>query len=104
MNGRKQRDSRMRKLDKKNFVLVAEIASRRVKAIVEGPDERALRPDRLDDADELMLKRTNALSGQFPGDTYDVILTRASSIDDLKRGYPEFSGWEEITPERAVIA
>jgi len=93
----------MRRLEKRNFVLVAEIASRRVQAIVEGPDERPLRGERLDHADEVMLQKTNELTRQFPGDTHDVILTRASSIDDLKRGYPEFFGWEYVKPESVAI-
>lgn len=103
MTDRKQRSRRMRRLEKKNFVLVAEIASRRVRAIVEGKDERALRGERLDKADAAILKRTSELDQQFSPDSYDVVITRASSLEDLKRSFPEFSGWEEVEPERIAI-
>ena len=84
---------------RKNFILVAEIASRHVRAIIEGPDERPLRGKRLDRADEMILKKTRELDKQFPGDTYDVMITRALNVDDLKRQYPEFSGWDKIKVE-----
>ena len=84
---------------RKNFILVAEIASRHVRAIIEGPDERPLRGKRLDRADEMILKKTRELDKQFPGDTYDVMLTRALSVNDLKKQYAEFSGWERIKVE-----
>ena len=103
MRGRKQRSSRMRRLEKKNFILVAEIASKRVRAIVEGVNEGPVKRERLEEADAAILQRTSDLDQQFPPDTYDVVITRASNLEDLKRSFPEFSGWEQVKPETVVI-
>lgn len=89
--------------EKKNFILVAEIKSRLVKCIVEGPDEQCISPQQLENADAIMAQEVRRLSEQFPGDAHDVILTRASNIEDLKRGYPEFSGWEEVASVKIEV-
>jgi hypothetical protein len=102
MKARRQRGSRMRRLEKKNFILVAEIETRRVQAIVEGVNEQAVRRRQLDEADAAILRRTSELDKRFPPDTYDVVIARASSLEDLKRSFPEFSGWEQVELETIV--
>ena len=92
----------MRRLEKRNFVVVAELSSRRVQAIVEGPDEKTVR-DRLDTVDTAILGKANELATRFPATAYDVVITRAQSIDDLRDAFPEFSGWEQVRPEPLVL-
>ena len=90
----------MKRLRLKIFILVAEIESRLVQKVVEGVSERNISGVRLEEFDAMMFQKVNALSRLYPPQVYDVMLTRAQSFDDLKTGYPEFSGWEKIQIEK----
>ena len=94
----------MRRLKKRNFIFVVEIASRRVRAIIEGPNERAVQRERREQVDAAFLQKTNELALKFPAGAYDVVLTRASSVDAIMLAFPEFSGWEQIKLEGIAIA
>lgn len=85
-----------RNTTRKNFILVAEIASKGVKIIIEGPDERVVRKGELDKADTAIEQKANELFAQYPAHTHEIIITRASDIDDLKQTFPEFVGWSEV--------
>ena len=93
----------MRKLEKRNFVIVAELSSRQVQAIVEGPTEKAV-ADRLVALDTAILGKANELAARFPAAIYDVVITRAQNLDDLKETFPEFLGWEKVRPELLALA
>lgn len=96
---RERRKGGMRKLEKRNFVIVAELRSRRVQAIVEGPDEKKVTGDRLDAVDNATLGKVKELEAQFPAEAYDVVIARAQGLNDLREAFPEFSGWEQVRPE-----
>lgn len=98
-----RRKGGMRKLEKRNFVIVAGLHSRRVEAIVEGPDEKTVSRG-YEAVDTAILGKVNELAAQFPATAYDVVITRAQSLDDLRDAFPEFSGWEQVRPEPLVIA
>jgi hypothetical protein len=93
----------MRKPEKRNFVIVAELHSRRVQAIIEGPDEKTV-SNRLDAVDTALLKKANELATRFPATAYDVVITRAQGLDDLRDAFPEFSGWEQVRSEPLALA
>ena len=88
----------MKKQKPRSFIIVAEIVSRHVCHIVEGPVEGATKKLR-DVLDNLCLEKMNQLAKQFPYQTHDITLTRAVSFDDLKDFYPEFSNWNKATRE-----
>ena len=54
---------------RKNFILIAEIASRQVEMIIEGLTEQTLTKKQIEDTDAIMLRKTTALAKQFPGNT-----------------------------------
>ena len=84
---------------KKNFILVAEIMSNRVRAIIEGHDERFIKGKHLINADRILIHKMEELNTKFLYNIYDVMWCRAVNLDDLKRQYPELSGWENINVE-----
>lgn len=94
----------MRKLDKHNFVIVAHLNTRKVRAILEGPDERTVPRNRLPAVDDAILGKVNELTNEFPTTDFDVVITRARNLSDLKDAFPEFTGWEEINPEQLAVA
>lgn len=87
---------------KKNFILVAEITTRCVKIIIEGPNEKALKKGELVEADLAIEQKANKLFRKYPPHTHEVIRTRASDLNDLKQGFPEFFGWDMITSEQLI--
>ena len=84
---------------RKNFILIAEIAPKRVHRIIEGPSERDLTADQIQDVDALFHQRHGKLVSEFPATVYDTICTRASDREELVKDYPEFSGWEQVKVE-----
>ena len=91
----------MRRLEKHNFVIVAHLGTRRVRAILEGPDERTVSRERLPAVDNAILGKVNELTNEFPITDFEVVVTRAQNLKDLKDAFPEFTGWEEISPVAA---
>lgn len=94
----------MRNLKKRNFIIVADIATGTIKAIVEGLNEQKVSQKKLNESDGALLKKMDEFSQQFPTNIHDVILTRAFSLKDLKQAFSRFSGWKKIKKERIVIA
>ncbi len=88
---------------KKNFILVVEIRTKCVKIIVEGPNEQALKKAQCEEVDLATERKANKLFQKYPPNTHEVIRTRASGINDLKQGFPEFSGWDMIVSEQLAI-
>ena len=93
----------MRDQVSRNFVIVAELNSRRVRTIIEGPDETQERGHH-DAVDQAILGKVTELSLQFPATSFDVVVTRAQSLKDLKNAFPEFSGWEQAKSEPLALA
>ena len=87
-------------LKNKMWIIVAEIESRRVKIVVEGLSESRLRKSELQKIDDAIIRKTFELDESHPISTYDVVVARASDFTDLKRGYPDFAGWDDITVQR----
>lgn len=85
---------------KKNFILVAEIITKYVKIIIEGPNEQALKKTELVEVDMAIERKTNKLFQKYPPHTHEVIRTRASDINDLKQDFLEFSGWDTIASQQ----
>lgn len=88
---------------KKNFIIVAELKTGIVKAIIEGPSERGVSKTMLGKIDNAILYNTRELDQKFPAVHYDVIVTRAPDLKELKSDFPEFSGWELLTQENLLI-
>ena len=86
----------MRKTKRRIFVIVAELQSRRVQTIIEGPDEKKIAGRAIGQAIE---RRVNQLAVQFSPTAYDITITYAHGINDLRNAYPEFSGWEQAKSE-----
>jgi hypothetical protein len=93
----------MKDLVSRNFVIVAELNSRRVRRIIEGPDETQMRGHH-DAVDRAILGKVTELSARFPAASFDVVVTRAQSFKDLKNAFPEFSGWEQAKSEPLALA
>lgn len=89
----------MRDVTKKMFILVTNTVYKNAKMIIEGPDEQALKKKELDEVDRAIDQKANELSVQYPPKTYEVIIIRASDINDIQQSFPEYSGWQDITVE-----
>lgn len=85
---------------KKNFILVAGIEDRLVKKIIEGPREELLSKKQLDELDRKMMQEIKELGNLFPMNMFDTVLAHVSTIEHLKREYPEFLGWQDIIVEK----
>lgn len=88
---------------KKNFIIVAELKTRIVKAVIEAPGERGVSKTMLKKIDNAILHNTMELYQKFPAALYDVIVTRATDLKELKSAFSEFSGWWLITPKNLLI-
>ena len=87
----------------KNYILVAEIDSRRVLSIEEGPHERSLLAKQRRALDETVALHVSKLRELFPPVKYDIIPTRAADVTHLKSGYPELSGWDGAVREELTV-
>lgn len=74
-----------------------------MKIIIEGPDEQTLKKAELEKFDLAIERKANTLFQQYSPHIHEVILIRASDIDDLKQAFPEFSGWDAIISEQLTI-
>ena len=90
----------MKYTQKKNFILIVGINDRLVKKIIEGPGEKSLSRKQLDEIDRNMMRKITELTDTFPMDMFDIVLAHVSTVEHLKRAYPEFSGWQNITVEQ----
>lgn len=87
---------------KKNFIIVAEIESGRVKRIIETPSELGISGTARKKIDDAILEKVNELAKIFPASLYDVVITRSPSIVELQGDFSEFSGWKQVVPEKLL--
>ena len=90
-----------RRMVRKHFIVVAEVESRIVRKIVEGPVYSRLRnKQEIQQLEDVMMEKSSGLDVSFPADRYDVMRGRASGLDELKQQYPDLTGWEEAEYEK----
>lgn len=80
------------------YILIAELDSREVKKIVDCGEEKKINREQ-NIRDEVIFQKARALVKEFPANLYDICIVRTPNTDAMKEVYPEFSGWEHITPE-----
>ena len=85
---------------KKVFLVVANIKTRNVERIVEGPYE-SKKQDKV--TDELLFVRVKELYRHYPFSEFDIITARSESFEMLKKNFPEFHGWEGAMRENLFL-
>lgn len=90
-----------RRMVRKHFILIAEVESRILKKILEGPVYSTLRnKKKIKRLDDMVLEKVAKLDALFTADMYDVIWCRASGLAELKEEHPELSEWEYAEYEK----
>lgn len=85
--------------ERKNFLIVADLHSRSIKEILEGPEEKKLSEKRLREIDERLLEEHRRLLSIYKIEDYDIILARAEDFQSLKVAFPDFRGWDQTKPK-----